>query len=183
MQPLYSKQKGKRKRILATMKRTYDDLIQKVCRCCRKPRKNMAYLYSYLLLYKRHSKDDKNYLQQHKLRDFFLWSVFMGHVELAKVLLVHLKPRICASLIASKIFTEFSKITNILEFKEKMTNIAEEFELYAVKCIDSCYKYNETKACELILRQIPLFGNITCAQVYEIVYKYIYRFLLVIFSC
>ncbi|CAF5153947.1 unnamed protein product [Rotaria magnacalcarata] len=46
-----------------------------------------------------------------------------------------------------------------------MKNIADEFELYAVKCIDSCYEYNETKACELILRQISLFGNITIAQV------------------
>ena len=49
-----------------------------------------------------------------------------------------------------------------------MKNIADEFELYAVKCIDSCYEYNETEACELILRQIPLFGDITCAQVCEI---------------
>ncbi|CAF3831441.1 unnamed protein product [Rotaria sordida] len=46
-----------------------------------------------------------------------------------------------------------------------MKTIADEFELYAVNCIDSCYKHNERKACELILRQIPLFGNMTCAQV------------------
>jgi len=92
----------------------------------------------------------------------------MGHVELAKVLLVHLKPRICAALIASKIFTRYSQKTNIIQFAEKMKNIADEFELYAIKCIDRCYKHNETKACELILRQIPLFGYITCAQVCEI---------------
>jgi hypothetical protein len=89
----------------------------------------------------------------------------MGHVDSAKVLLVHLKPRICASLIASKIFTERSQKTDIFQIKEKLKNIAEEFESYAVNCIDSCYKCNETKACELILREIPLFGNITCAQV------------------
>jgi hypothetical protein len=169
MQPLYSKIKQKkRNRILASLKRTCDKLTQKICRCCLKPNYDMMHLYKYLSPMKLHIENGESYSQQHKLRDLFLWSVFMGHVDLAKVLLVHLKPRICASLIASKIFTGYSQNTNIIQFKEKMKNIADEFEFYAVKCINSCYEYNETKACELIVRQIPLFGNITCVQVCEI---------------
>ncbi|CAF4404304.1 unnamed protein product, partial [Rotaria magnacalcarata] len=127
--------------------------------------KDKNYIYDYLSISMLCPIIEISYSEQHKLRDLFLWSVFMGYAELAKVLLVYLKPRICASLIASKVFTEYSKKTNIIQFKHKMKNIADEFELYAVKCIDSCYEYNETKACELILRQISLFGNITIAQV------------------
>ncbi|CAF5028683.1 unnamed protein product, partial [Rotaria sp. Silwood1] len=46
-----------------------------------------------------------------------------------------------------------------------MKNTADEFESYAVKCINSCFEHDEAKACEIILRQVPLFGNITCVQV------------------
>ncbi|CAM4890296.1 unnamed protein product [Rotaria socialis] len=165
MQPLHCSKKQKLNQILTGLKRTCCELTQKICRCCWKPKYNINYIHNYLLIAMLHPGIQASYSEQHKLRDLFLWSVFMGHVELAKVLLVHLKPRICASLIASKVFTEYSKHTNIFQFKDKMKNIADEFELYAVKCIDSCYEYNETKACELILRQISLFGNITIAQV------------------
>jgi hypothetical protein len=167
--PLYSKEKQRnRKRIWASLKGTFDKFTKKICKCCRKPKYDMNCVYRYLRPLKPALENDENYSKQQKLRDLFLWSVFMGYDELAKILLVHLKPRVCASLIASKIFTVYSQNTNILQFKEKMKNIADEFELYAVKCLDLCYEYNEAKACELILRQIPLFGNITCAQVCEI---------------
>ena len=166
LQPLYSKEnKRKRKRILASLKHAWDGLTQKICRCCWKPRYKMAHVHQHLPLFQFDREKDEKYSQQYKLRDLFLWSVLMGHVKLTEVLLVHLKPRICASLIASKVFMQYSKTTNIIHFQEKMKNIAEQFELYAVKCINSCYEYNETKACEIVLRQIPLFGNITCAQV------------------
>ncbi|CAF3987825.1 unnamed protein product [Rotaria magnacalcarata] len=165
MQPLYFNKKQKRNQILAGLKRTCCELTRKICRCCWEPKYKKNYIYDYLSISMLTPIIERSYSEQHKLRDLFLWSVFMGHVELAKVLLVYLKPRICASLIASKVFTEYSKKTNIIQFKNKMKNIADEFELYAVKCIDSCYEYNETKACELILRQISLFGNITIAQV------------------
>lgn len=167
MEPLYFQAKtGKGKRFLKIIKRTYEQVTQKICRCFRKPKIYMTQLYKNLLPFTNTLNADENYTQQHKLRDLFLWSVFMGNVELAKVLLMYLKSRICASLIASKIFTEYSKNTNIYQLKRKMKNIADEFELYAVQCIDTCYEYNETKACDLMLRQIPMFGNITCAQVY-----------------
>lgn len=165
MQPLYSKKKQGRTRFWVGLKRIWNELIQKICRCCWKPKYSTVHLREYLLIWMPIKNSTNPYLQQDKLRDLFLWSIFMGHVELAKVLLVHLKSRICASLIASKVFTEYSKRTNIIQLKEKMKSIADEFESYAVKCINNCYEYNETKACQLIFRQIPLFGNITCAQV------------------
>ncbi|CAF5169180.1 unnamed protein product, partial [Rotaria sp. Silwood1] len=36
---------------------------------------------------------------------------------------------------------------------------------YAAMIIDKCYEFSEECACELLLRQIPLFGNVTCMQV------------------
>ncbi|CAF4429069.1 unnamed protein product, partial [Adineta steineri] len=54
--------------------------------------------------------------------------------------------------------------TNIY-LKNKFKNQALEFETYAGMFIDRCYEFNERIACELLLRQIPLFGNITPMQV------------------
>jgi hypothetical protein len=85
--------------------------------------------------------------------------------EMAKTLLIHQQSRICAALIASAIFKRYAKSSTIVDQKERFHNQALDFETYAAELINSCYKYNETLACELLLREIPLFGKVTCMQV------------------
>ncbi len=99
------------------------------------------------------------------LRDIFLWSIFMDMPEMAKVLLLHVRSRICAGLIASAVFKQYSTLSETVDMKDKFNRQALEFETHAAMSLDKCYEYNETRACELLLRQIPLFGNITCMQV------------------
>ncbi|CAF1003931.1 unnamed protein product [Adineta steineri] len=112
------------------------------------------------------NKDMKDLLEKNKLsRDLFLWSVFMDMPEMAKILLIHQQSRICAALIASAIFKRYSKLSLTVDLKEKFKNQADDFGKYAADFINDCYKYNERSACELLLRQIPLFGNITCMQI------------------
>lgn len=89
----------------------------------------------------------------------------MDMSDMAKVLLVHIRSRICASLLASAVFKKYSKLSPTVDMKDKFQIQALEFENYAAKSLDHCYEYNENHACELLLRQIPLFGNITCIQV------------------
>ncbi|CAF0977303.1 unnamed protein product [Adineta steineri] len=112
------------------------------------------------------NKNAENLLEKNKLlRDLFLWSVFMDMPEIAKVLLIHQQSRICAALIASAIFKRYSKKSLTVDLKEKFQIQADDFGKYAADFINDCYKYNERSACELLLRQVPLFGNITCMQI------------------
>lgn len=106
-----------------------------------------------------------NYSQQEMLRDLFLWSVFMDLSSMAKVLLVHLRERIGAALIAAKIFKGYSNETPITDVRNRLHRQAMEFESYSARCLDICYETNETLACQLVFREMPLFGNVTCMQV------------------
>jgi hypothetical protein len=104
------------------------------------------------------------------LRDLFLWSIFMDMPQMAKVLLIHIRSRVCAALIASAIFKKYSKLSPTVDMNDKFRLQALEFETYAAMSLDKCYEYNDKRACELLLRQIPLFGNVTCIQVNQIEY-------------
>ncbi|CAF1400746.1 unnamed protein product, partial [Didymodactylos carnosus] len=105
------------------------------------------------------------YKEEEMLRDLFLWALFTTEIELAKVILFHLKPRICAALIATRIYRHFSKEAINAFTKEKLREQAMEFEQYASDCVEKCYAHNEKLTCELIIREVPLFGNVTCMQV------------------
>jgi hypothetical protein len=108
---------------------------------------------------------ENKYTKHQMLRDLFLWSIFMDMPEMAKVLLLHIRSRICAALIASAIFKEYSDTAQTVDLKDKFRSQSLEFETYAADSVNRCYEYNEKRACELLVRQIPLFGNVTCMQV------------------
>ncbi|UJR20641.1 hypothetical protein I4U23_023766 [Adineta vaga] len=99
------------------------------------------------------------------LRDLFLWSVFMDMPEMAKVFLVYQPCLICAALIASAILKKFLKSSADVDHKEKLNTQALEFETLAAEFINNCYEYKDELACQLLLREIPLFGGVTCMQV------------------
>src|SRR5262249_36123869 len=98
-------------------------------------------------------------------RDLFIWSIFMDMPEMGKVILVHLPSRICAALVAEAIFKRYANESITVDQKETFEKHAQEFETYAAQCIDKCYEHDEILAFELLFRQIPLFGNVTCMQV------------------
>ncbi|CAF4603910.1 unnamed protein product, partial [Rotaria magnacalcarata] len=58
----------------------------------------------------------------------------------------------------------YSKLSPTVDMRDKFQTQSLDFEIYASMFIDKCYEYNEKRACELLLRQIPLFGNVTCMQ-------------------
>ncbi len=88
--------------------------------------------------------------------------------EMTKSLLLHIRSRICAALIASALFKRYSRSSQSVDMKDKFRRQSLEFEQYAAMSIDKCYEYNDKRACELLLRQIPLFGNVTSMQVKQI---------------
>jgi hypothetical protein len=152
----------------AYRKRVYIDIRNHVCTCCRSnkeptdlPTNQDEQCHDQI------NNNETSYPRNELLRDLFLWSIFMDMPEMGKIILVHVQSRICAALIASAIFKRYAKASTTAHHKEKFRNQALEFEIYAAKFIDECYEYNEKLAFELLLRQIPLFGNVTCMQVIE----------------
>ncbi len=147
-----------------------------VCACCKSNKKqktnesanqdNQYYEQEKQpLAQNNNNNDEPQYPKDELLRDLFLWSIFMDMPEMGKILLVHLQSRICAALIASTIFKRYAKLSTTVDHKEKFQNQALEFETYTAQFIDKCYEYNDRLACELLLREIPLFGHVSCMQV------------------
>ncbi|CAF0816739.1 unnamed protein product [Adineta ricciae] len=99
------------------------------------------------------------------MRDLFLWAILMNYVEMAKVLLSHMKYRICPALIATKIFKEYHKNAIHEDLKADYKTSATYFEQYAIDCIDKCDDHDREKACAIILQQNELYGYTTCLQI------------------
>jgi hypothetical protein len=110
-------------------------------------------------------KIQKPFGKQEMLRDLFLRSVYAGHVHVAFVLLLQLKSRIGAALLATNMARRLSLLATNLDTRRIYAEQSKVYELYASTCIKACHSFNERLACQLLLREIPLFGNITCMQV------------------
>ncbi|CAF2404336.1 unnamed protein product [Rotaria sp. Silwood2] len=99
------------------------------------------------------------------LRDLLFWAAFTDHIGMAKVLILHIRCRIGAALCCTAILKNRASKTTASDKRHLYRQQAEDFEIYATDCINACYLKSERKACELMIRQVPLFGNMTCMQV------------------
>jgi hypothetical protein len=102
---------------------------------------------------------------QEMLRDLLYWSIFTDRIDMAKVLILHMRTRICAALSCVAILRNRASRVTINDKRHLYKQYATDFEIYATDCINACYLRNERKACELLIREVPLFGKITCMQV------------------
>jgi hypothetical protein len=111
------------------------------------------------------TREIKQMMHDYIMRDLFLWSILMNRIDMAKVFLSHLKYRICAALIATKILKEYNLIATHGEMKENYMKSAEYFEQYAIECVKQCEKYDADQAYQIVLQRIELYGNVSCLQV------------------
>lgn len=111
------------------------------------------------------NNENKELVQDYIMRDLFLWAVLMNRIEMAKVFLCHLKYRICAALIATKILKSYYTVAAYGESKDNYLKTANYFQDYAIECINQCEKNDAHQACQIVLQQNELFGNVTCLQV------------------
>jgi hypothetical protein len=107
----------------------------------------------------------KEIMRDYFMRDVFLWAILMNHVDMAKVLLSHMKYRICPALIATKIFKQYHHEASYGDLKKRYDESAKYFEQYAINCLNKCDKNDGAKACEIILQRNELYGYVTCLQV------------------
>lgn len=108
---------------------------------------------------------DEQWAKDAILRDLFLWSVLMRRIEMATVLLSHLKHRICAALIASQILKSYANLSSYDHIKEKYQHSADYFQTYAIQCLALCFANDATKTCQIILRSHPLYAQQSCLRV------------------
>jgi hypothetical protein len=110
-------------------------------------------------------EDTKKEVVELVYRDLFLWAILTNRIEMSKVILSQMETRICAALIASKIFKSYLHFALDNESKDVLRSQAHQFEEYANEFLKSCYNYDEEKACEIAIRRVNLFGGVTCLQV------------------
>lgn len=109
-------------------------------------------------------KSDK-YSTEEMVRDLFLWSVYMGYDDIAFVLLLQMKLRIGAALLAAGITKRASLLTNKLDVRHMFKEQSSAYESYATACIEACYKHNEECAWKMLLVPRPFYGDATYMQV------------------
>lgn len=97
-------------------------------------------------------------------RDIFLWCVLTYRLATAKIILGQMKTRICSALVASKILKSLMEYAPDHESKDRLCDEARIFETYAIEFVRCSYSYDKQQACELIIRQVKLYGNVTCLQ-------------------
>ena len=105
------------------------------------------------------------------VRDLFLWSVYMGYDDIAFVLLLQIKLRIGAALLAAGIAKRASSLTNKLDVRHMFKEQALAYELYATTCIEACYKHNEEYSWRMLLVPRSFYGDATYMQVSRIQYS------------
>ncbi|CAF1154197.1 unnamed protein product [Adineta steineri] len=96
--------------------------------------------------------------------DIFLWCIVTYRLAMAKIILGQMKTRICSALIASKILKSLTQYAPDHGAKEILRLEADVFETYAIEFVRCSYMYNKQQTCELIIRQVKLYGNVTCLQ-------------------
>ncbi|CAF1449983.1 unnamed protein product [Adineta steineri] len=112
-----------------------------------------------------HVKPNKEIVFDTIMRDLFIWAILMNHTEMAQVFLSHMKYRICAALIATKILKQYFQRAPYGDLKDSYEKNAQYFEEYAISCIKQCEKNDTDQACEIVLQRIELYGNVTCLQI------------------
>jgi len=111
------------------------------------------------------NKENKEKAHDYIMRDLFLWAVLMNRTDMAKVFLSHMKYRICAALIATKILKEYYNVATHGELKDSYMKNADYFQDYAIACVSQCEKNDPDQSCQIILQRMELYGNVTCLQV------------------
>jgi hypothetical protein len=104
-------------------------------------------------------------LRQAMLRDLLYWSILTDRMDMAKVFLLHIRTRICGALSCAAILRNRASKVATSDRGHRYEQQAKDFEMYATDCINACYSKSERKTCELLIREQPLFGKITCMQV------------------
>ncbi|CAF4209517.1 unnamed protein product, partial [Rotaria sp. Silwood2] len=108
---------------------------------------------------------ENKYNKQEMLRDLFLWSVYTGRIGTAFVLLLHIKARTGAALLAVALARRKSLLTKEMNQRNEFSDHAEKYEDYAKECINACHAQSEERTSRILLSEKEIYGKATYMQV------------------
>ncbi|KAJ7989985.1 hypothetical protein DPEC_G00310160 [Dallia pectoralis] len=94
----------------------------------------------------------------------FIWAVLQNRSEMAVYFWEMAGESVLGALSACKILIELSKLESETETKLSMKELAQKFENLANDVFSECYQSNESRACSILIRQSPVWGEATCLQ-------------------
>ena len=134
-----------------TLFHRFNQDLRRIFRCYRK---------DYIL----EEKSDR-YSSQEMIRDLFLWCVYMGYEDIAFVLLLQIKLRTGAALLAAGMAKRVSLLTSRLDVRHMFTEQATKYAAYAKECVEACYRRNEECSWRMLLLPRSFYGDATYMQV------------------
>ncbi|ETE66218.1 Transient receptor potential cation channel subfamily M member 2, partial [Ophiophagus hannah] len=98
------------------------------------------------------------------VRDLLIWAIVQNRKELADIIWTQSRDCIAAALACSNILKEISKEENDTDSSEEMLILAEKYEHRAVGVFTECYRKDEERAQNLLIRISDAWGKTTCLQ-------------------
>ncbi|KAM3835803.1 LOW QUALITY PROTEIN: transient receptor potential cation channel subfamily M member 2 [Vipera latastei] len=98
------------------------------------------------------------------VRDLLIWAIVQNRKELADIIWAQNRDCIAAALACSNMLKELSKEENDTDSSEEMLTLAENYEHRAIGVFTECYRKDEERAQNLLIRVSDAWGKTTCLQ-------------------
>ncbi|KAK9401047.1 transient receptor potential cation channel subfamily M member 2 [Crotalus adamanteus] len=98
------------------------------------------------------------------VRDLLIWAIVQNRKELADIFWAQNRDCIAAALACSNMLKELSKEENDTDSSEEMLTLADKYEHRAIGVFTECYRKDEEKAQNLLIRVSDAWGKTTCLQ-------------------
>ncbi|CAF3712706.1 unnamed protein product [Rotaria sp. Silwood1] len=98
-------------------------------------------------------------------RDLFLWSVYTRRIGTAFVLLLHIKARTGAALLAVALAKRKASFTKEMNQRTDFMDHAAKYEDYATACINACHQQSEQRTSSILLSKKKIYGDATYMQI------------------
>ncbi|KAM4715466.1 transient receptor potential cation channel subfamily M member 4-like [Anableps anableps] len=112
-------------------------------------------------------REDRSYQEKRCLypwASLFIWAVLQNRSEMATFFWEMAGESVLTALSGCKILRELSKLESETEIKLSMKDLAQTFENLAHDIFSSCYRSDESRSFDLLIRKSPVWGGTTCLQ-------------------
>ncbi|CAF1055160.1 unnamed protein product, partial [Rotaria sordida] len=113
----------------------------------------------------KHKSETNPFDKEEMLRDLFLWSVYKGRIGTAFVLLLHIRERTGAALLAVALAKRISSLAKEVNKRNEFMDHAKKYAEYATECINACQEQNEERASRILLSKKKIYGDATYMQI------------------
>ncbi|XP_025081227.1 transient receptor potential cation channel subfamily M member 2-like isoform X2 [Pomacea canaliculata] len=98
-------------------------------------------------------------------QELFIWAVLMNRQEMAKLFWREGNESTAAALTANSLLKAMNRYTDDTDLLQRLQRNADEFEDLAIGVLNKCYSVNEHRGQDLLIREMPNWGNATCVLI------------------